>query len=369
MSYRIRRLVVLAMLIAMEIVLSRVLPPVSTPILKISFAFIPVATAAILYGPLWAGCVGALADLIGALLLPIGTYFPGLTLTALLIGMIYGLFLYKRRFTVINAMLRSFGAATVVCIGAHILLNSFWLAIMRVLGLSVVENMSPSLYVNWVALVASRTFPNLIMIAVQAVSIFALLLLFKKNILRFETGHLESLRARARTYFVKNPALRAPTSEAITQRAVALPEYAAARTIFCFAGTEREIDTAALLERVLADGKLLCLPVSLRDGTMTARQIKSLGELNAVGLYGIREPDPAAPIVDPAHIDLAFVPCSAADRARNRLGKGGGYYDRYLKDTDIIKIGLCPKALQVSRLPYHEADLPMDKIVTERGVY
>lgn len=89
------RLTVMAMLIGLEIVLSRFLS-IPTSITKIGFAFIPVAAAALLLGPLAAGAVGALGDLLGALLFPIGAYFPGFTLTAACTGLIFGLCLYKK---------------------------------------------------------------------------------------------------------------------------------------------------------------------------------------------------------------------------------------------------------------------------------
>ena len=87
MKYNIKRIATLGLLIAMEVVLSRFLS-IATPILKISLAFIPVVAAAILYGPVWAGSVAALGDLLGALLFPIGVYFPGFTVTAFISGMV-----------------------------------------------------------------------------------------------------------------------------------------------------------------------------------------------------------------------------------------------------------------------------------------
>ena len=61
------------------------------------FSFVPIVVAAILYGPIAAGIVGALGDFIGAILFPIGAYFPGFTLTAFLTGCVFGLFLHKKQ--------------------------------------------------------------------------------------------------------------------------------------------------------------------------------------------------------------------------------------------------------------------------------
>ncbi len=84
-----------AMLIAIEVVLNRFLS-INTMGLKIGFSSVPIVIAALLFGGVRAGVIYGLADLIGALLFPIGPYHPGFTVSAFLMGMIYGLFLYKR---------------------------------------------------------------------------------------------------------------------------------------------------------------------------------------------------------------------------------------------------------------------------------
>ena len=95
-KFTTRTLTTLAMLIAIEVILSRFLS-INAWNIKIGFGFVPVLIAAILYGPLAGGLVGALSDFIGAVLFPIGTYFPGFTLTSFLMGFVFGLFLYKKQ--------------------------------------------------------------------------------------------------------------------------------------------------------------------------------------------------------------------------------------------------------------------------------
>ncbi|WMJ84189.1 folate family ECF transporter S component [Oscillospiraceae bacterium LTW-04] len=85
----------IALLIALEIVLSRFLS-ISTPIVKISFSFVPLSMLAMLYGPFYAAAGAAIADIIGVALFPLGAYFPGYTLTAALTGLTYGLLLYQK---------------------------------------------------------------------------------------------------------------------------------------------------------------------------------------------------------------------------------------------------------------------------------
>ncbi len=90
----VRLITFTALLVALGVVLDRL--SVLNPGWKIGFGFIPVVIAAILYGPVIAAIVYGLSDLIAALLLPIGPYFPGFTLCAALMGAVYGIFLYKK---------------------------------------------------------------------------------------------------------------------------------------------------------------------------------------------------------------------------------------------------------------------------------
>lgn len=119
-----RTLTSMALLIALEIVLSRFLS-ISAWNTKIGFAFVPVVVAAILLGPLYAGIVGAAADFLGALLFPIGAYFPGFTLTAFLMGLCYGLFLFRNQ-----SFPRILGAVAVHQLVLSLLLNTLWISLL-----------------------------------------------------------------------------------------------------------------------------------------------------------------------------------------------------------------------------------------------
>ena len=119
-----RTLTSMALLIALEIVLSRFLS-VNAWNTKIGFAFVPVVIAAILLGPLPAGIVGALADFLGAVLFPIGAYFPGFTFTAFLMGLVYGLFLHRSQ-----SLPRIVGAVAVHQPVLSLLLNTLWISVL-----------------------------------------------------------------------------------------------------------------------------------------------------------------------------------------------------------------------------------------------
>ena len=125
----LRMLVLLSMLTAMEIVLSRFLS-INAWNLKIGFSFVPIVIAAILYGPIGGMCVAALGDFLGAILFPIGPYFPGFTLTALLTGLVFGLFLSEKRK---KAKWYAVGIILSVLINQLIfslLLNTYWISVL-----------------------------------------------------------------------------------------------------------------------------------------------------------------------------------------------------------------------------------------------
>lgn len=118
------RLVLAAMLVAVQIILSRFLS-LSLWNLKLGFSFLPIALAGILLGPLGAGLVGLVSDVVGAILFPIGTFFPGFSLTAFLVGFGYGFFLQKEQGIrqIILAVLFSEIVGT-------LLLNTLWVSLL-----------------------------------------------------------------------------------------------------------------------------------------------------------------------------------------------------------------------------------------------
>lgn len=116
-----RQLVNLAMLLTIEIVLSRCLS-FQTPIVKVSFSFIPLSMIGMLYGPVYSTAGAAIADLIGAMLFPVGVFFPGYTLTAALTGFVYGFFLYNRPKSWKNILL----AVLVIGFCLRLGLNTYW---------------------------------------------------------------------------------------------------------------------------------------------------------------------------------------------------------------------------------------------------
>lgn len=121
----IRKIVVLGLLIAIQVILSRFLS-INAWNVKIGLGFVPIVIAAILYGPILAGITYALSDILGAILFPIGPYFPGFTVTALMSGILFGLLLHKTQ---------SFGRIlSTVLINQLVLglvVNTFWISLLN----------------------------------------------------------------------------------------------------------------------------------------------------------------------------------------------------------------------------------------------
>lgn len=351
-KYRLKKFVVIALMIALEFVLSRFLS-ISTQFVKIGFGFVPILFVAYLYGPVWAGLAWALSDFLGAMLFPIGPYFPGFTLTALLSGLIFGLFLFGRP----QNFWRCFAAAFLVTMGLNLFLDTYWLIALYGEGYQI--------FIGW------RLVKCAITLALQLVFMDLignrLFFLVEQN---GEAGfQKKNLRTEARAFFSGEfQSRRAEISAAVAENVAVLPGYKDARTLFCYVGTETELNTSLFIARALAEGKRVCVPLCEQNYAMTAREISSLGEL-LPGQYGLLEPSAAARVVSKDEIDLAVVPALVCDRRGYRIGRGGGYYDRYLKKTKFLKIAVCPDEMVRRRVLAGLKDIKADCVVTETRRY
>lgn len=163
-------------------------------------------------------------------------------------------------------------------------------------------------------------------------------------------------------------ARREEAERTIIEALLALPEYLAARTVFCYVGVKEELRTMPFIQAALADGKKICAPKCLDGLEMEAREITGPEDL-AYGAYGLLEPIADCPAVKPADIDMAVVPCLGCDLRGNRLGYGAGYYDRYMAGARYPKVGICTESALFSDLPTADHDIAVGIVVTERRVY
>lgn len=161
---------------------------------------------------------------------------------------------------------------------------------------------------------------------------------------------------------------RRKADRSIAGHLLAMSEYRTAETVFCFVGTAHEIDTRPILEDILASGKALCVPLCADRGIMELRRVTSLEQLSP-GFHGILEPPSGSPPISPDNVDLAVLPCLTCNHLGQRLGRGGGYYDRFLVHYRGGTVLLCRELLIREEIPVEPHDYPVPWVLTEKGLY
>ena len=164
------------------------------------------------------------------------------------------------------------------------------------------------------------------------------------------------------------PAVRASRDTALCEALAATPSYRHASTVLAYAPIGAEIDLLPLLRASLADGKRVALPRSLAGGIMTFHYIESLEELVPGAYYGIPEPPTGSELFLPTPATLCLVPGIVFDRGGYRIGYGGGYYDRFLRDFDGAAIGVVYHDFILPALPRGRYDLAVSALATDRGI-
>ncbi|WP_230202950.1 5-formyltetrahydrofolate cyclo-ligase [Parafrankia discariae] len=154
-----------------------------------------------------------------------------------------------------------------------------------------------------------------------------------------------------------------PDPAVLTERLLTLPEVTAATCVAAYVGMADEPDTAEILTRLRARGVRVLLPVVRADLDLDFREF--VGTL-IPGAMGTREPPPSTPLVEIAKADIVIVPALAADERGNRLGRGGGSYDRALTRTTpgAPVIALLNDREVLGDVPAKPHDRPVTIIVT-----
>lgn len=163
----------------------------------------------------------------------------------------------------------------------------------------------------------------------------------------------------------------AAVGRGMAQALFSLPQWQSAGAVLAFVAMPDEPDTAEMLRRALDDGKRLLLPRVRSKTEMDWVEIPALCLLRP-GAFSIQEPPADLPAADPAGYAaaLALVPCLAASRDGVRLGRGGGYYDRFLAHYKGRRLLVCPTAALLGDLPCEGWDVRFSphEILTEKGI-
>ncbi|MDR3072177.1 MAG: 5-formyltetrahydrofolate cyclo-ligase [Clostridiales Family XIII bacterium] len=166
------------------------------------------------------------------------------------------------------------------------------------------------------------------------------------------------------------------SNKQILQTILSAPLFKKANTLCIYIATAIEIPTLPLVRHALDEGKRVSAPVILGPSQMEAHYITSEDDLTP-GPFGILEPKKTSLFCPPGEIELVIVPCLSCDRTGIRIGHGGGYYDRYLKQIRRNRIGksqamfltVCRENLLSEQLPATKFDVRMNYFVTEQGLF
>ncbi|MCD7961832.1 MAG: folate family ECF transporter S component, partial [Enterococcus sp.] len=120
-----REQIYIAVLTALQIILGKYLG-IKTPLTEMSLSFLPLAVTAVLFGIGPAVISAVIADVVGFMLFPVGTFFLGFTLSGALSGMIYGYSFYKRKIGIVRIAL----TCLIVSVFISLFLNTYWLYIL-----------------------------------------------------------------------------------------------------------------------------------------------------------------------------------------------------------------------------------------------
>lgn len=160
-------------------------------------------------------------------------------------------------------------------------------------------------------------------------------------------------------------------SRAVCTQIAAQPWWNDARVVMLFAPMPDEIDLLPLATEAITAGKRVCVPkvdwaacamapVALQHGTADL----------VIGRHGVPEPRAGLTEVPASELDVILAPGLGFDAAGHRLGRGAGFYDRFLRSPGVraVVAGVCPEALLRDAIPAGATDAPVRFLVTERRV-
>jgi 5-formyltetrahydrofolate cyclo-ligase len=148
------------------------------------------------------------------------------------------------------------------------------------------------------------------------------------------------------------------------------PEFAAARIVMLYLSTPTEVDTSPLALKCWQANKTVVVPkVSWDQRRMLPVEISSLADPTTLTGPGIREPLGGKP-VPTDFIDMVVVPGLGFSSNGYRIGRGMGFYDRFLAQSEFIGVscGLAFEEQVVETLPVLDHDIPLSMLVTDRGI-
>ena len=156
----------------------------------------------------------------------------------------------------------------------------------------------------------------------------------------------------------------AEASRAVCDTVLQSNEFRKASVVFGYLSFRNEISVDAVLAEALRLGKTIAVPWIVSQTEMKAALLNSLDNL-PVDCYGIRTvPEPVS-FVAPRDIDLILVPGAGFSPKGYRMGRGAGFYDRFLIQTNGFRLGITFDALLRDSIPVDDYDQSVEALVTE----
>ena len=158
--------------------------------------------------------------------------------------------------------------------------------------------------------------------------------------------------------------------EAIFSALISTSEYKNAGCIALYNSFGSEADTSHIAVHALSCGKTIAYPRVCSNDMKFYRYYKNMPFEKS--RFGVQEPfDEEKNIISPDKIDLVIVPGLCFDKSKNRLGYGGGFYDRFLIKTKAVKIAICfdEQIIENGSLPVSENDVKADLIITDKRIF
>jgi 5-formyltetrahydrofolate cyclo-ligase len=163
---------------------------------------------------------------------------------------------------------------------------------------------------------------------------------------------------------------RENASKRICERIIHSHEFMSARMIACYLPTKDEVDTTAIVERAWCANKRVFVPVTDTHGVMNFCEVDA-DTVVTRNEYGIWEPV-SGMLVDAKTLDMVVTPLVAFDANKNRIGMGGGYFDRCFHFLGNRRKWLRPKLIgvafacqEVRNITPNSWDIPLYKVVTD----
>ncbi|MGL4848689.1 MAG: 5-formyltetrahydrofolate cyclo-ligase [Clostridium sp.] len=154
--------------------------------------------------------------------------------------------------------------------------------------------------------------------------------------------------------------------ERIIEAFLNLENYKKANNICIYVNYGSEINTKKIIEKALDEEKSVFVPRIKKNREMEFIKIDSIEELekNKIGIL-----EPKKEFTEKVEkIELLVLPGLAFDLNGGRIGYGGGYYDRYLDNKDILKIALSYELQILNEIPMEEHDIKYDYLITEKRI-